>query len=138
VRQILPAVDTESLASTSNEDPQLSTWILLFGTMLPLLAPFLEEIVFRYVLFFKFIKYKFIAPILFIISSILFWVVHFNNFDGNLFLTIPFMVTGAYFALIYYFTKNIWYSISVHFISNFALSLLPVLFILVMQIFTTN
>ncbi|MDR3151145.1 MAG: CPBP family intramembrane metalloprotease [Candidatus Peribacteria bacterium] len=68
----------------------------------------------------------------------MFGIVHLNNFGGSLLLTVPFMVTGVYFALIYYFTKNIWYSISIHFISNFALSALPAIFVLIMQIFVTK
>jgi membrane protease YdiL (CAAX protease family) len=89
-------------------------------------------------LFFKFLKHKFLVPILLIVSSFLFWVIHLNNFGGNLLLTVPFMVTGVYFALIYYFTKNIWYSISIHFISNFALSVLPTIYLLIMSNFITK
>jgi membrane protease YdiL (CAAX protease family) len=107
--------------------------LLLLSTIVPTLAPFLEEMVFRHILFYKFRGSKLLLPLFFVASSALFGAMHLNNFDGDLLMTVPYMFAGAFFALVYFFTKNIWYSIGVHLVFNASNSLLPVVFLLIMQ-----
>lgn len=38
------------------------------------------------------------------------------NFDGNVIAMIPYMLVGAWYALIYFFSKNIWQNILTHFL----------------------
>ncbi|MDR3151146.1 MAG: hypothetical protein LBU14_06355 [Candidatus Peribacteria bacterium] len=68
VRQLLPIVSTTTSGVTNSGTSQPSIWILVLGAILPILAPFQEEIIFRHVLFFKFLRYNFFMPILLIVS----------------------------------------------------------------------
>jgi membrane protease YdiL (CAAX protease family) len=72
VRQILPMPNITASGTENNEISSPSTLILIFSAISPILAPFQEEIIFRHVLFFKFLKHKFLVPILLIVSSFLF------------------------------------------------------------------
>lgn len=56
---------------------------------------------------------------MFFVSSIAFGLVHWNNFQGDIMQMIPYMFIGAFFATIYYFTRNIWQNIITHFMFNF-------------------
>lgn len=94
-----------------------SIFLLIIATIPPVIAPFAEELTFRYLLFGRFQK-KTVKILMFFVSAILFGLIHLNNFNGNWVQTIPYMIMGAYFSLIYYFSKNIWGSIFVHWIFN--------------------
>lgn len=85
----------------------------------PLLAPFTEEIVFRHALFFQFNRSKVGLWVMFIVSSVAFGLAHWNNFHGDVVAMIPYMVAGAWFALIYFWSKNIWQNIATHFFFDF-------------------
>ncbi|WP_420832604.1 type II CAAX prenyl endopeptidase Rce1 family protein [Weissella diestrammenae] len=52
------------------------------------------------------------------ISSILFGLIHINNFGGSVVATIPYMFVGLYLSLIYLRTNNIWHNIMTYFIFN--------------------
>jgi membrane protease YdiL (CAAX protease family) len=109
----------------------------LFWSMIPaLLAPFTEEIVFRHLLFMKFRESA--KPVLFwglwLLQSLLFGLIHWVNFNGQILQMVPYMVIGAYFGLIYYFSKNVWQSILTHFIFN-GMSLFTLIFSLIMSLF---
>jgi membrane protease YdiL (CAAX protease family) len=56
---------------------------------------------------------------MFVLSAILFGLVHWNNFDGNIVAMIPYMAVGAWYALIYYWSRNIWQNILTHFLFDF-------------------
>ncbi|WP_180946893.1 CPBP family intramembrane glutamic endopeptidase [Peptostreptococcus faecalis] len=86
-------------------------------SLIPLMAPFVEEIVFRHHLFYRFEK-KSVRIFMFFVSAILFGLIHFNNFNGDIIQTIPYMFMAMFFNLIYLYSKNIWNSITVHFIFN--------------------
>ncbi|MDR2976960.1 MAG: CPBP family intramembrane metalloprotease [Streptococcaceae bacterium] len=110
----------------------------LFWSMIPaLLAPFTEEIVFRHLLFMKFRASA--KPAIFwclwLLQSLLFGLIHWVNFNGQILQMVPYMVIGAYFGLIYYFSKNIWQSILTHFIFN-GMSLFMLIFSLIMSLFS--
>ena len=132
-RLILPKVTpTESLGEATVYT--YSILILGFvGSIQPFIAPFVEELVFRYLLFGK-INNKVVKGIMFVISSILFGLIHINNFNGNWILTIPYMLVGVYLASIYYFTKNIWNSIIVHWIFNSISSIIPATLLIIAKL----
>lgn len=101
----------------------LSLWISLLPSlwaMIPtLLAPFVEELVFRHYLFMRFKNgNRIIFWGLWLVQSVLFGLVHWSNFNGNIIQMVPYMVIGAFFGLIYYFSKNIWQNILTHFMFN--------------------
>ena len=108
-------------------------WLLLVSLVPAVLAAFTEELTFRYLLFGKF-KGKLSKTVMFVVSSVLFGLVHWNNVGGNLKLLMPYMVMGAFFALIYWLGKNIWFAILAHFFYNSSIVLLPLLALLLMPI----
>lgn len=110
----------------------LPLWLFIMTSLSPIMAPLTEEMIFRHALFYKFRTNKTLCAIMLIVSAFLFGAVHLGNFGGNLLLTVPYMVVGLVYNLIYFFTKNIWYTISIHFMFNFAQSVLPTIFLVFM------
>lgn len=88
--------------------------VTLLGSLTALMAPFSEEIVFRHALFFQFRNRGALTWLMLIVSSVLFGLAHWNNFNGNIVAMIPYMCAGAWFAIVYYLSKNIWQNIMVH------------------------
>lgn len=105
----------------------------LVGALIPIMAPFTEEIVFRHLLFFQWADSRGKTFFLLFGSSILFGLAHFNNYSGNLIYTLPLMVGGLMLALLYRWKKNIWFNIMAHFIYNFTLAVLPAVIVLIFQ-----
>ncbi len=134
---ILMLVRATPIANLSvNDQDSLSTSGLalsLLASIQPFIAPFSEELTFRYLLFGKFTN-KWLKGLMFFVSAILFGLIHINNFGGNWLLTIPYMFVGAYFSLIYLGYKNIWGSILVHWLFNSVNSVIPTLFLLIMKL----
>lgn len=108
--------------------------IMLISSIQPFIAPFAEELTFRYLLFQKIPKGILKIGMLFV-SSILFGLIHINNFNGDWMQTIPYMIIGVYFALICYFFKNIWGSIITHWIFNSINSIVPALGLFIAKLF---
>lgn len=108
----------------------------LIGAAIPMMAPFAEELVFRHILFFKWTHSRAMTIVMLFVSSILFGLAHFNNFQGQLIYTLPLMAGGFVFALFYYWKKNIWFSLMAHFIYNTAFSFIPAVIVLFFQLFT--
>ncbi|MDP9697481.1 type II CAAX endopeptidase family protein [Paenibacillus cucumis (ex Kampfer et al. 2016)] len=107
--------------------------MMLIGSIQPFIAPFAEELTFRYLLFGKF-NSTLLKLLMFFVSSILFGLIHINNFNGDWIQTIPYMIIGAYFAVIYLVYKNIWSNIIVHWIFNSINSIVPAITIVVMKL----
>lgn len=129
-RTILP----KPLAAGADFNMNTSIGLMFLASIPPFIAPFSEELTFRYLLFGK-IHPKVFKIVMFFVSSILFGLIHWQNFGGNWLLTIPYMVIGAYFALIYHFFDNIWGSIMTHWMFNTINSIIPVIFMLILKIF---
>lgn len=123
----------QSFATLQMVAGDIPVGIFLAASLAPLLAPFLEEIVFRHVLFYKFKSRLALCVIMCIVSAFLFGAVHLRNFDGDLLSTVPYMVIALIYNLIYLFTKNIWYTLSIHFMFNFMQSALPIIQVLLIQ-----
>lgn len=122
-----------------NDSNQLSSTmisLMLIGSIQPVIAPFAEELTFRYLLFGKF-NSGILKCIMFFVSSILFGLVHINNFNGDWIQTIPYMLVGAYFAIIYSLFNNIWSTIIVHWLFNCINSVIPILFLVVLKLIGT-
>ena len=106
----------------------------LLGSIIPVLAPFTEEIIFRYELFYRWRNNRLLLPIMWIVSSVLFGLVHYNNYAGTPIMMVPLMVAGFLTAGLYYWRKTIWVNIFAHFIYNSVLSLIPALLLILIEI----
>lgn len=106
---------------------------LLALGLIPMFSAFMEEIIFRY-LFIGSCSKVYGREIIFLtLSSILFGLIHYFNL-GSIYNTIPYMLVGLFFGIIYVLTDNIFYSLSIHLLNNFLLSILPILFIGIINI----
>lgn len=123
--------DSGILQTDFKENRQL---VALFLAALPsFIAPFSEELVFRYLLVGK-APNHFIRGTMLFIQAILFGLIHYANFNGNLYATIPYMTVGFFFGLIYLVYRNIWGSLMVHWIFNMVNQMIPTLFIIVLTL----
>ncbi len=90
-----------------------STILMLNGISIIIIAPIFEELFFRKFLFTELQK-KYSLNLSVLISSICFALVHLPNYRN----LIPIFILGILSCIIYYRTKNIFYSIILHFFSN--------------------
>lgn len=130
MRVILPkplAVGNETVAT-------MNLGVMFLASLVSFVAPFSEELTFRYLLFGK-INPRNFRIFMFFVSSILFGLIHWQNFGGDWLLTIPYMVIGAYLAIVYRLYNNIWGSIMTHWMFNTINSVLPVIFVAVFRLF---
>ncbi|KRM11626.1 CPBP family glutamic-type intramembrane protease [Paucilactobacillus suebicus] len=124
------AMPNDSMTMLSIQTAAVTT----FASLTVLMAPFTEEIIFRHVLFCQWRNRNgLLTVVMLFVSSIAFGLVHWNNFNGDVTQMVPYMVIGAFFALIYYFTKNIWQNIMTHFWFDF-LQFAASLFLLIFAI----
>ena len=132
-RSLLPV--GESIEKESTIDPNtIAFFSLLIISLGPLFTALLEDIIFRYTLLQK----LFVQPwpwrvILVLLNSILFGLIHYHNFDGDLIATISFMAAGLFLNLIYLWTRNIWHVLLIHFVNNAVLSLGGVILLKLLQ-----
>ncbi|WP_180123859.1 CPBP family intramembrane glutamic endopeptidase [Acinetobacter sp. YH12097] len=132
-RSLLPV--GENIEKESTIDPNtIAFFSLLIISLGSLFTALLEDIIFRYTLLQK----LFIQPwlwrlILVLLNSILFGLIHYHNFDGDLIATISFMVAGLFLNLIYLWTRNIWHVLLIHFVNNAVLSLGGVILLKLLQ-----
>ena len=88
---------------------------LIIMIMVTIMAPFIEEIIFRYIIQNSTKKFGNIVSIL--ISSTFFSLMHYTG--GDKIAIINYFVSGLYFAIIYNRTKNIALVFIVHAVNNF-------------------
>ncbi|EOH96194.1 CPBP family intramembrane glutamic endopeptidase [Enterococcus pallens] len=134
VREIIPAHLLTIRSSASDSSAQLSAGWALLAAVVPFIAPFAEELTFRYLLLGKFTS-RAVRAVMLIVQGILFGLIHINNFNGNVFATIPYMVIGIYFGVIYLAFNNIWGSIMVHWMFNSMNSIFPALLLFILSFF---
>lgn len=134
VRGLIPDHLLETTTTTSSAAVLRKPGWAVLAAITPFLAPFAEELTFRYLLLGK-ISNNFLRVPMLIIQGILFGLIHWHSFGGNVYATIPYMVVGIYLGVIYLFSKNIWSSLIVHWMLNTMNSLLPALFILILSFF---
>lgn len=133
-RQFLP-INTASSEEKNLLDPKSIPFLSLIVISLgPLFTALLEDIVFRYTLLQKLFVQPWLWRILLVIlNSVLFGLIHFHNFDGNLIATISFMSAGLFLNLIYLWTGNIWHVLLIHFLNNAVLSLGGIILLKILQ-----
>lgn len=134
VRNLIPSELLQVRSSTNDSSKTLSSGWVLLAAVAPFLAPFAEELTFRYLLLGSFSS-KALQVIMLFVQGILFGLIHWNNFNGNIYAMVPYMVIGVYFGLIYLISKNIWSSIMVHWMLNTMNSMLPALLLLILSLF---
>lgn len=111
-------------------------FLLLFTSLSPIVTSLIEDITFKHTLLKKLLtESKSINIVIILANSILFGAIHYANFGNSIINTIPYMVAGLFLNLIYLKTKNLWHVLLIHFINNFALSMLSILFIGILRIF---
>ena len=125
-------------ASEGNENQLPSSQIAFISLLLislgPLFTALLEDIIFRYTLLQKlFVKPCLWRIVLVLLNSILFGLIHYYNFDGNVIATISFMAAGLFLNLIYLWTRNIWHVLLIHFVNNAVLSLGALILLEILQ-----
>ncbi|UIJ76296.1 MULTISPECIES: CPBP family intramembrane glutamic endopeptidase [unclassified Acinetobacter] len=132
-RSLLPV--GESIEKESTIDPNtIAFFSLLIISLGPLFTALLEDIIFRYTLLQKlFVQPWLWRVILVLLNSILFGLIHYHNFDGDLIATISFMAAGLFLNLIYLWTRNIWHVLLIHFVNNAVLSLGGVILLKLLQ-----
>lgn len=135
-RQFLPI--TASTESHEQIDPNsIAFSTLLLISLGPLFTALLEDIVFRYTLLHKlFVQPWLWRVVLVLFNSILFGLIHYHNFDGNVIATISFMTAGLFLNLIYLWTRNLWHVLLIHFLNNAVLSLGAVILLKIMTSLT--
>ena len=120
-QSLLPASENSSSVDKSTELVVNGTVFLISFT--PLFTALIEDFVFRYTLLHKlFVPNKVWRLTLILLNSILFGLVHYNNFEGNILATTTFMSAGLFLNLIYIWTRNIWHVLLIHTLNNFVLS----------------
>lgn len=123
-RSVLPvssSISDDGARISPDTIPFLSLFII---SLSPLFTALLEDIVFRYTLLHKlFVQPWLWRVVLVLLNSILFGLIHYHNFDGNVIATISFMTAGLFLNLIYLWTRNIWHVLLIHFLNNAVLSL---------------
>ncbi|WP_313042392.1 type II CAAX endopeptidase family protein [Acinetobacter sp.] len=132
-RSLLPV--GESIEKESTIDPNtIAFFSLLIISLGPLFTALLEDIIFRYTLLQKlFVQPWLWRVILVLLNSILFGLIHYHNFDGDLIATISFMAAGLFLNLIYLWTRNIWHVLLIHFVNNAVLFLGGVILLKLLQ-----
>lgn len=127
VRSFLPnsGEGSDSGASPDFKNDGFLLFLISFG---PVFTALIEDIVFRYTLLSKLFTPNLIWKILIVIlNAVIFGLIHYNNFDGNIVQTVSFMAAGLFLNLVYLWTKNIWHVLLIHAVNNFMLSVFGVL-----------
>ncbi len=132
-RSILPVGASSETESSINPN-SIAFISLLIISLGPLFTALLEDIIFRYTLLQK----LFVPPwlwriVLVLLNSILFGLIHYHNFDGNLVATVSFMAAGLFLNVVYLWTRNIWHVLLIHFVNNAVLSLGEVILLKILQ-----
>ncbi|MGX4645410.1 CPBP family intramembrane glutamic endopeptidase [Holzapfeliella sp. JNUCC 80] len=117
----------------------IDNWLGLLMTLIVgfinLGVAFVEEIAFRYEMFYRFKHLsKVILIVLMILSSFLFGASHFYNFNGSILGTLPYAAAGIVFSLTYIVSKNVWVPIITHMLFN-SISILSAILLIVFKLF---
>lgn len=119
------SANQESLQQMFNSASLLQLILLQVFTVL--FAPVTEEILCRKILFGNFKDNKIAAPIMFVVSSVVFGFLHYG-FDGQFLSLLPYILMGAVFAVAYWKTNNLFVAIGIHFLNNFIATVMLVTF----------
>lgn len=134
VRAVIPQQLLDTKITQENNNMLPSILVTFISAISALFAPFIEEIIFRYIFIGK-PKEKTTKIIMLFLQALFFGLIHINNFNGNIFATIPYMFVGLYFGIIYLVSNNIWTSIFTHFIFNFVSTTAPSILLIFYMLF---
>ncbi|MFD1064774.1 CPBP family intramembrane glutamic endopeptidase [Oceanobacillus locisalsi] len=139
---IFPSVQGETSALVAGRDYDFLevSWnfyfILLFASIGPIAMALIEDMVFKHTLLEKLLSNSKILNILLVlVNSVLFGAIHYANFGNRIINTIPFMFAGLFLNLIYLWKRNLWHVLLIHFLNNFVLSGLSIIFLGIIRIF---
>ena len=136
-RAILPISTSSDIENTLIQPESVPFLSLLLISLSPLFTALLEDIIFRYTLLQKlFIPNALWRVVILLLNSIIFGLIHFHNFDGNLIATISFMAAGLFLNLIYLWARNIWHVLLIHFLNNAVLSVGGLILLQIVQALT--
>ena len=136
-RAILPISTSSDIENALIQPESVPFLSLLLISLSPLFTALLEDIIFRYTLLQKlFIPNALWRVVILLLNSIIFGLIHFHNFDGNLIATISFMAAGLFLNLIYLWTCNIWHVLLIHFLNNAVLSVGGLILLQIVQALT--
>lgn len=91
--------------------PKYAFWV----TYAAILAPIMEETIFRLGLFYLLLRFTKIKPIFAILISALVFAIYHHSFNQFIYQ----FILGVIFATAFYLTGNFFYPIMLHFINNF-------------------
>ena len=111
--KIIDYYKTSEIKFHSHRFAGISAFFIYFQISSLLIAPLFEELFFRKFLFSKLLENNKLWTSI-IVSSLCFSVIHFETPDN----LIPTFIFGVIACLIYFKTKNIWYTIIAHFLNN--------------------
>lgn len=138
VRSFLPVRGLD-IAKTEEETNPAVNFTLLIISLGPIFTALIEDIVFRYTFLQKlFIPNTLWRVVVVLLNSMVFGLIHYYNFNGNVMATISFMAAALFLNLVYLWTKNIWHVLLIHALNNFVLSTLGIIFLFFVQLFTSN
>lgn len=139
VRSALPSVPAASTEdSASLIDPMTAQGgqiaLLFFAMLGPLATVMVEEAVFRHTLLVKLPLWgsRVLAGIGIVTNGALFGAVHYFDF-GSLLGTVPFMVVGVLFNLVYLWRRNLWHVILMHLVNNAVLGIGALTFVMILR-----
>lgn len=138
VKMILP--EGSSSVGAEGErgmDADSVNFLLLIMSLGPVFTSLIEDTVFKYTLLQKlFVPGNLWRTILLIINPVIFGLIHYYNFQGNLWGTVSFMAAGFFLNLVYLWTRNIWHTLLIHAVNNFILTFFGMLILLIVKMLT--
>lgn len=132
IRALLPAATGSAGETTSDpESSHIATGVLVFAALGPTVTALIEDFTFRHTLLLKLPVWStgLLAGALVVVNALVFGLVHFNNFNGQLLLTLSYAGAGLLMNLVYLWTRNIWHVLLMHGLNNFLLAGPPMVLI---------
>ncbi|MBV8326486.1 type II CAAX endopeptidase family protein [Chryseobacterium sp.] len=127
-RSWLPLDHTPVKEIKSSIDTTKPSLLIFFIALGPVFTALIEDIVFRYTLLSKLFVPNMVWRIFIVLANaIVFGLIHYNNFGGNILATVSFMSAGLFLNLVYIYTRNIWHVLLIHTLNNFVLSILALI-----------
>lgn len=138
VKMILPEGSSSvGIEGERGIDKDSVNFLFLIMSLGPVFTSLIEDTVFKYTLLQKlFVPGNLWRAILLIINPVIFGLIHYYNFQGNLWGTVSFMAAGFFLNLIYLWTRNIWHTLLIHAVNNFILAFLGTLILLIVKMMT--
>lgn len=117
------AEDVPETAARASVDPNTALLLLLFLSLGPTVTALIEDFVFRHTLLLKLPVWssKVTAVLVIVVNALVFGAIHYDNFGGQLLLTLSYAGAGLVMNLVYLWTRNIWHVLLMRGLNNFIL-----------------